>query len=183
MHAWWRCGRKDDVHCDAVTADFRSERLRPADQRHPEGVRRAEIGDGATTREEVEARAKAAALADAWGRLDGCGTDEELVRLTRSCLAEREARPADAGVVAAAVAAYQAGVEARLRRAEQERTAAEVRAQGRLPGGGRRGRERAASLSGRSPGRRRTGAPCRRERRRSPRPAGGSPPPGPRARR
>jgi tetratricopeptide (TPR) repeat protein len=64
--------------------------------------------------------------ADTFGRLDGCGADAELVRLAKACLApERGDRPADAGAVAAAVAAYEAGVERRLRRAEVERAEAQ----------------------------------------------------------
>src|SRR5262249_41351517 len=79
--------------------------------------------------EEVRGKAEAADLAEAWARLDGCRADAELVQLAKDCLAvDREARPADASAVAEAVAAYQAGVEQRLRRAELERAAAEVKA-------------------------------------------------------
>src|SRR5207302_792203 len=61
-------------------------------------------------------------------RLDGCGADADLVALARRCLAARaDDRPADARQVAADVAAYRAGVEARLRRAETERAEALVR--------------------------------------------------------
>jgi serine/threonine-protein kinase len=68
-------------------------------------------------------------LAGAWSRLDGCGADPELVRLARACLApRREERPRDAGAVAEAVAAYQAGVRERLRQAELGQARAEVRA-------------------------------------------------------
>ncbi len=69
------------------------------------------------------------ALADAHGRLEQCGADAKLVELCRQCLsAEKEARPRDAGAVAATIAGYLAGVEERARQAELERAAAEVRA-------------------------------------------------------
>ena len=68
-------------------------------------------------------------LTDAHDRLDGCGADAELVVLAKACLARaRDDRPRDAGAVAAALMAYQAGVAERLRRAELKRTAAVVRA-------------------------------------------------------
>jgi tetratricopeptide (TPR) repeat protein len=67
-------------------------------------------------------------LAQAHARLDQCGADAKLVELCRACLsAEHEARPRDAGVVAAAVAGYLAGVEERARQAETERAKAVVR--------------------------------------------------------
>ncbi len=79
--------------------------------------------------DEVIRQATNAELADAFARLDGCQADAELVALAKRCLAaKREERLADAGAVAEAVAAYQAGVEARLRRAEVERAQADVRA-------------------------------------------------------
>src|SRR5262249_39476110 len=63
-------------------------------------------------------------LADALARLDRCGADSELVELAKRCLAaELNDRPADAGVVAEALAAHQAAVQERLRKAEQERAA------------------------------------------------------------
>jgi hypothetical protein len=71
---------------------------------------------------------------------NGCGADPELIALAKGWLAEKVAeRPRDAGHVADAVAAYQAGVADRLRRAELERTAAEARAAAdrRARGGGR----------------------------------------------
>jgi WD40 repeat protein/serine/threonine protein kinase len=81
--------------------------------------------------EEVLARARVCDHAKAMTRLDGCGADAELVRLCKGCLAaERSGRPCDAGAVARAVAAYQAGVQERLRRAELEKAAAEARAAG-----------------------------------------------------
>jgi tetratricopeptide (TPR) repeat protein len=68
-------------------------------------------------------------LGEAFARLAGCGADVELVRLCQECLAAaREERPRHAGVVAERVAAYQAAVQERLRRAELERAAATARA-------------------------------------------------------
>jgi tetratricopeptide (TPR) repeat protein len=61
--------------------------------------------------------------------LDEAGADAELVKLVKECLsAEIDKRPRDAGVVAQRVAAYQRGVQERLRQAEQERAAAQARA-------------------------------------------------------
>ncbi|MFO0844493.1 MAG: tetratricopeptide repeat-containing protein kinase family protein, partial [Gemmataceae bacterium] len=78
--------------------------------------------------QDVLAQARRGDLAEALGRLEGCGADAELVALCRECLAaEREGRPRDAGVVAQRVAAYQAGVQGRLRQAELDRTQAQVR--------------------------------------------------------
>jgi serine/threonine-protein kinase len=68
-------------------------------------------------------------VADARARLERSGADAELVRLTLACLAyQPSARPRDAAAVAQAMAAYRAGVEARLRQAELARAQAEVRA-------------------------------------------------------
>jgi WD40 repeat protein/serine/threonine protein kinase len=73
-------------------------------------------------------QAKNADLADAFSRLDACGADTELVTLAKRCLAaEMNLRPGDAGVVAVAVADYEESVEKRLRRAELDRTAADVK--------------------------------------------------------
>jgi serine/threonine-protein kinase len=84
---------------------------------------------GGKERREVLARAQACDHAESLARLDGCGADAELVRLCKDCLAAEPAdRPGDAGAVAQAVAAYQAGVAERLRRAELERAAAQARA-------------------------------------------------------
>ncbi len=61
--------------------------------------------------------------------LDGCPADRELVDVARRCLApHRDDRPADGTAVAGLVAAYRAGVEARLRAAERDRAAAEAQA-------------------------------------------------------
>jgi tetratricopeptide (TPR) repeat protein len=69
-------------------------------------------------------------LGEAFARLAGCGADVELVRLCQECLAAaRQERPRHAGVVAERVAAYQAAVQERLRRAEVERAAATAKAQ------------------------------------------------------
>jgi serine/threonine-protein kinase len=78
--------------------------------------------------EEVERKTKHGNLADALARLDSCGADQELIGLGKDCLAvPPESRPRHAGVVAQRMAAYQAGVQERLRRAELERVAAEAR--------------------------------------------------------
>jgi serine/threonine-protein kinase len=69
--------------------------------------------------EAIHCRAAAADLDEARARLRGCGADPELIRLAERCLAPQKAdRPADAGEVAAAVAAYLSEVEERL---QQER--------------------------------------------------------------
>jgi serine/threonine-protein kinase len=82
-----------------------------------------------STGEEIHLQATRGDVAEALERLGRCGADAELVALCRECLApECEARPAHAGVVADRLAAYQAGVQERLRRAELERARAEVKA-------------------------------------------------------
>ncbi len=79
--------------------------------------------------DEVCARAARAELGDAFARLDGCRADAELVALAKRCLsANPGGRPRDAGALVAELAAYLESVEARLRRAELERAAAEVKA-------------------------------------------------------
>ena len=73
-----------------------------------------------------------AELTECFTQLDACGADAELVAVAKRCLA---AEPADrypnGEAVAAAVAAYRAGVEERLRKAERDRavSAAEAREQ------------------------------------------------------
>jgi tetratricopeptide (TPR) repeat protein len=68
-------------------------------------------------------------LAGAFVRLEQCRADPPLVQLARQCLAAaKEDRPPNAGAVAAAVATYQAQLQARLRAAEIERAAALTRA-------------------------------------------------------
>ena len=82
-----------------------------------------------TIGEQLRVQSLVADQAGALARLAGSGADSELVALTRNCLeAEPARRPRDAGVVAAAVTAYLAGVEERLRQAEVDRAAAQVKA-------------------------------------------------------
>ncbi len=79
---------------------------------------------------ELLRKAARADLGDAFARLDGCGAEAELAQLAKTCLAAEPAeRPRDAGAVAAAMTAYLAGVQERLRRAELERAAAQARAE------------------------------------------------------
>src|SRR5205823_4533892 len=62
----------------------------------------------------------------AFGRLDGCGAEPELVALCKRCLGpEREDRPRDAGEVAKAVARFRADAEERARQAELDRVRVE----------------------------------------------------------
>jgi eukaryotic-like serine/threonine-protein kinase len=78
---------------------------------------------------EVIRQAKAADLADANARLDGCGADEELLALCRHCLSPNRAdRPADGQVVADGLTAYLNGVQERLHAAEVARAAEAARA-------------------------------------------------------
>jgi serine/threonine-protein kinase len=78
---------------------------------------------------EVMRKAMRGDTGDALARLDGSGADAELVALARECLAaQAEDRPRDAGVVAGRVAAYLAGVQDRLRKAELARVEADARA-------------------------------------------------------
>jgi tetratricopeptide (TPR) repeat protein/tRNA A-37 threonylcarbamoyl transferase component Bud32 len=73
----------------------------------------------------------AAALADCEGalaRLDACGADPELVKLTRQCLMPAAAaRPANAGVLADRLHKYIVSVEERAHAAQVESAAARVR--------------------------------------------------------
>ena len=56
---------------------------------------------------EIQRKAARGDLADAFGRLDACGADGELVALAKDCLAtEPDDRPRDAGVVAERLRAY-----------------------------------------------------------------------------
>jgi serine/threonine protein kinase len=74
-------------------------------------------------------KAKRGDRTEALARLDRCGADAPLTSLCRECLAsDREGRPRDAETVVKRVAAYQAEVQERLRRAELERAAAQVKA-------------------------------------------------------
>jgi serine/threonine-protein kinase len=66
---------------------------------------------------------------DALARLADCGADADLLALARDCLAADPAdRPTDAGIVAARMTAYLAGVQERLREAELARAAEAARA-------------------------------------------------------
>jgi tetratricopeptide (TPR) repeat protein/tRNA A-37 threonylcarbamoyl transferase component Bud32 len=95
-------------------------------------------------------RAIRADLTDALARLESCGADSELTALTKRCLAaEPNDRPADAGAVAEAVAAYLAGVQERLRGAEVERATAQARTEEAkaTAAAERRARRRTAALA------------------------------------
>src|SRR5262249_54585681 len=71
------------------------------------------------TSEAIVRMASQGQLADCFARLDSCGAEPELVALARRCLAkDPTGRPADAGEVAATVAAYRAAAEDRARKAE-----------------------------------------------------------------
>jgi tetratricopeptide (TPR) repeat protein len=104
----------------------------------------------AATPDKALRKAAEADLADAHARLDSCGADTALVELAWTCLSPEAAeRPRDGAEVAQRVAAYQVGVQKRLRRAERERAAAEAReeqatARARAE---RRARHRAAALA------------------------------------
>ena len=79
---------------------------------------------------EIHRKAARGDLADAFGRLDACGADAELVALARDCLAcEPEDRPRNAGAVIERLTAYLAGVQERLRTAELARVEAQARAE------------------------------------------------------
>jgi tetratricopeptide (TPR) repeat protein len=85
---------------------------------------------GGQSSAEILNQAEKGDTADALARLDGCGAEAELIALCKDCLAaERAARPRDARAVAERVQVYHAGVQARLKKAELERTAAEAREQ------------------------------------------------------
>jgi serine/threonine protein kinase/predicted RNA polymerase sigma factor len=82
---------------------------------------------GASKREVIDSAARAD-LADVRKRLTNSGADCELIALALSCLsADVAERPVDGRAVAALVAAYRAGVEARLKQAETQRAEALVR--------------------------------------------------------
>jgi tetratricopeptide (TPR) repeat protein/serine/threonine protein kinase len=74
-------------------------------------------------------KAVAADLTEAFERLAGCGADAGLVELTRRCLsANKDDRPANGAVVAAAIEAYRADLAERLKQAEIDRAAEHARA-------------------------------------------------------
>ncbi len=78
---------------------------------------------------EILAKSRKSDTAEALARLGSCGADDELLDLARACLAaEPKDRPADAGVVAAAMTGYLAGVQTRLREVELARAAETARA-------------------------------------------------------
>jgi tetratricopeptide (TPR) repeat protein len=80
----------------------------------------------ADTAEATRVKAAQGDVGECFARLGACGADPDLVALCRRCLAPRpQDRPADAGVVAGAVAALRAAAEERARRAELERVRAE----------------------------------------------------------
>ncbi|MBI3845444.1 MAG: tetratricopeptide repeat protein [Planctomycetes bacterium] len=80
------------------------------------------VGDALT-------KAVNADLTDAYARLDGCGADDDLVRLAKSCLVPAPiARPKDASVLAAAIGAHLASVEERAQKAQLEAAEATVKA-------------------------------------------------------
>lgn len=84
-------------------------------------------GSGSTA--ELLGRAQRASLESCFERLAGCHADGELVALARRALAPgADERFATGQAVAEAVAGYRSGVENRLRQAESDRAAAEVRA-------------------------------------------------------
>ncbi len=79
---------------------------------------------------DVLRQAQKGQIADAVSRLGACQADAELIDLARRCLAvDKENRPRAAGVVSQAVAAYQAAVQERLKKAEVDRAAAVAREQ------------------------------------------------------
>jgi serine/threonine-protein kinase len=79
--------------------------------------------------EEVRRKAANGDLADATARLDGCGADEELIRLTKACLCpEAVDRPKDAQEVADSLRRYLDGVQERLRQAELAEAEAKAKA-------------------------------------------------------
>jgi serine/threonine protein kinase/formylglycine-generating enzyme required for sulfatase activity len=81
------------------------------------------VGDTAESTRVMAARGE---VRECFELLDGCEADPELVALTKRCLApRREDRPADAGAVAAAVAALRNAADERARQAELDRVKAE----------------------------------------------------------
>jgi tetratricopeptide (TPR) repeat protein len=79
--------------------------------------------------EEVRRKACNCDLAEAVARLEGCGADQELIVLTKACLAaEASDRPQDAQAVAARLTAYLDGVQERLRQAELAEAEARAKA-------------------------------------------------------
>jgi serine/threonine protein kinase len=82
---------------------------------------------GTTILESIQLAAKGK-MDDVYSRLDSCGQDPELIAIAKRCMAaEPTERPRDGQAVASEIAAYRAGVEARLRRSETEKVEALVR--------------------------------------------------------
>jgi serine/threonine-protein kinase len=82
------------------------------------------------SRDAILRRARRAETADALARLDACGADADMKALACNCLAvEPDDRPRDAVVLAAAITAYLAGVQEKLRMAEVDRVEARARAE------------------------------------------------------
>ncbi|WP_422925491.1 protein kinase domain-containing protein [Singulisphaera sp. PoT] len=81
------------------------------------------------SREEVMSKARECNLAGALKRLKSCEAAPELKALARACLSADPAdRPAHAGEVAARLLDYQAGVQKRLKEAEEARVRTAIRA-------------------------------------------------------
>ncbi len=81
-------------------------------------------------RAELQYKARAAKLEDAFARLEACGSDAELIALTKHCLAEELwQRPGHAGEVAQRMTTYQQSVAERLRLAELAEAEARARAE------------------------------------------------------
>jgi hypothetical protein len=81
------------------------------------------IGDST---ESVRVLALRGKLDDCFSRLDACGAEPDLVALCKHCLAFEPAdRPAHAGVLAQAVAAFRVAADERARRADLERVRVE----------------------------------------------------------
>jgi eukaryotic-like serine/threonine-protein kinase len=79
--------------------------------------------------EEVRRKACNGDLAEAMARLDGSGADQQLIALTKGCLAaDASDRPKDGQEVADGMSAYLASVQERVQVAERERAVAEARA-------------------------------------------------------
>ena len=84
------------------------------------------VAENAETTRQIAARGQ---LDDCFARLDATNEEPELIALTKRCLsADAAGRPAHAGEVATAVAAFRADAERRTRQAEMDRATAEVKA-------------------------------------------------------
>src|SRR5262249_23888558 len=74
------------------------------------------------TAEVTRVKAAQGDVAGGFARLDFCGADPELVELCKRCISPKQGdRPADAGAVAAAVAALRQAADERARTAELDR--------------------------------------------------------------